>query len=218
MKEQEIQTILKDQQDILVQMNDRLHQIEKQQSETKDYSAELAHISGQLEHLLADDMLIGLKESISNEIATLSAVIMEVKEQQVEQGKLISETPKRMKLNVEHRLTGRQRPYVIIGTVLLLVSVFSLFASIQLWRVNSALHDSDIKIRMVRLLYPQVSLDMDSTYSNSPKELKMWVKQEEERLMAIKKAEESAKQSKEQAERAKEELQRLKERKYDSLK
>jgi len=46
----------------------------------------------------------------------------------------------------------------------------------------------------------------------------MWVKQEEERLMAIKKAEESVKQSKEQAERAKEELQRLKERKYDSLK
>jgi len=40
---------------------------------------------------------------------------------------------------------------------------------------------------MVRLLYPQISLDIDSTYNKNPKELKIWVKQEEERLIAIKK-------------------------------
>ena len=73
-----------------------------------------------------------------------------------------------------------------------------------------ALRDSDVKIRMVRLLYPHVSLNIDSIYNNSPKELKIWVKQEEERLLAIRKAEENAKQSTERAERATEELKRLK--------
>lgn len=114
-------------------------------------------------------------------------------------------------MTVEHRITGRQRPYIITGPILVLVSVLSLFASFQLWRSNSALHDNDIKIRMVRLLYPQVSLDIDSIYNNNPKQLKIWVKQEEERLLAIRKAEERERQSTEQAERAKEEIKRLKE-------
>ena len=128
-----------------------------------------------------------------------------------EQKKLIGEIPQKTKMTVEHRLTGRQLPYIITGAVLLLVSVFSLFASIQLWRSNSALHDNDIKIRMVRLLHPLVSFDIDSIYNKNHKQLKIWVKQEEESLLAIRKAEENAKQSTEQAERAKEELKRLKE-------
>ncbi|MGJ1240581.1 hypothetical protein [Sphingobacterium siyangense] len=214
MNEQELQTTLKDQQEIVVLMDKRVQQLEKRQSEAKDYSAELARIDGKMEHIVKDETLASMKASVLKHVEATVHLVTALDEQK----KLISEMPQKAKMTVEHRITGRQRPYIIIGTVLLLVSVFSLFASIQLWRANSALHDSDIKIRMVRLLYPQVSLDMDSTYSNSPKELKMWVKQEEERLMAIKKAEESAKQSKEQAERAKEELQRLKERKYDSLK
>ncbi|QNL49746.1 hypothetical protein H8S90_24060 [Olivibacter sp. SDN3] len=107
-------------------------------------------------------------------------------------GNTISELAQRIKVNVEHRITGRQRPYIITGAALILVSVLSLFGSFQLWRSNSALHDSDTKIRMVRLFYPKVSLDIDSIYNKSPKELKIWVKQEEERLLAITKAEETA--------------------------
>lgn len=64
---------------------------------------------------------------------------------------------------------------------------------------------------MVRLLHPLVSFDIDSIYNKNHKQLKIWVKQEEESLLAIRKAEENAKQSTEQAERAKEELKRLKE-------
>ena len=45
------------------------------------------------------------------------------------------------------------------------------------------------------------------------KQLKILVKEEEERLLAIRKAEESARQSTEQAERAKRELEDLKEQK-----
>src|SRR5690606_38588648 len=114
--------------------------------------------------------------------------------------KLISEMPQRTKMTIEHRLTGRQRPYIITGAVLVLVSVFSLFASFQLWRSSSALNDSDIKIRMLRLFHPPISLDIDSIYNSNPKTLKIWVKQEEERLLAIRKAEENARQSTEQAE------------------
>ena len=71
---------------------------------------------------------------------------------------------------------------------------------------------------MVRLFYPDVSLDVDSIYNSNPKELKLWVKQEEERLLAIRKAEENAKQSTEQAERANEMIKRLKKQGDNDLK
>ncbi|MDM1046972.1 hypothetical protein [Sphingobacterium hotanense] len=209
MNEQELQTAVKDQQEIVVLMDKRVQQLEKQQSETKDYSEELAQINKKLEHIVKDETLVGLKASILKHVEATGHLVTAVEEQK----KLISEMPQTTKMIVEHRITGRQRPYIITGAVLLLVSVFSLFASYQLWRSNSALHDSDIKIRMVRLLYPQVSLDIDSIYNNNPKQLKIWVKQEEERLLAIRKAEENTKQFTEQAERAKQELEYLKQRK-----
>lgn len=188
--------------------DERVQQLEKQQSETKDYSAELADIGKRLESNIQDETLVGMKASILKHAKATDSLVTALEEQK----KAISEMPQRIKVDVEHRITGRQRPYIITGAILLLVSVPSLFASFQLWRSNSALNDSDIKIRMVRLFYPQVSLDIDLAYSNSPKELKIWVKQEEERLLAIRKAEENAKQSTEQAERAKKELERLKDR------
>ncbi len=209
MNEQELQTAVKDQQEIMVLMDRRVQQIEKQQSETKDYSAELASINGKLEHIVKDETLAGLKASILKHVEASGHLVTAVDEQT----QMIREIPQRTKVTVEHRITGRQLPYIITGAVLILISVFSLFASFQLWRANSALHDSDTKIRMVRLLYPQVSLDIDSIYNNNPKQLKILVKEEEERLLAIRKAEESARQSTEQAERAKRELEDLKEQK-----
>ena len=206
MNEQELQTTVKDIQEIMVSMDGRLQEIENQQSEPKDYSAEFANIVKILEHIVKDGTLVGLKASILKHVEATDHLMTAVDEQK----KLISEMPRRIKFQIEHRFTDRQRPYIITGIILLFVSVFSLFASMQLWRANSALQDSDIKIRMVRLLYPQVSLDIDSIYNNNPKELKVWVKQEEERLIAIRNAEENARQSTEQAERAKEELKKLK--------
>lgn len=209
MNEQELQTAVKDQQEIVVLMDKRVQQLEKQQSETKDYSEELAQINKKLEHIVKDETLVGLKASFLKHIETTGHLVTALDEQK----KLIGEMPQKTKMTVEHRITGRQRPYIITGSVLVLVSMLSLFASFQLWRSNSAMHDSDIKIRMVRLLYPQVSLDMDSIYYNNPKQLKIWVKHEEERLLAIRKAEESARQSTEQAERATRKLEGLKEQK-----
>jgi len=214
MNEQELQKTLKDQQDIMVSMDERVQQLEKRQSETKDYSAELADIGKKLESNIKDETLVGLKASILKYAKATDSLVTALDEQK----KLINEMPQRIKVDVEHRITGRQRPYIITGAVLALVSVLSLFASFQLWRSNSALHDSDIKIRMVRLFYPQVSLDIDSIYNNNPKQLKIWVKQEEEKLLAIRKAEENARISTEQAERAKEEIRRLQEQKDRDLK
>ncbi|MBK1442565.1 hypothetical protein JHJ32_21375 [Parapedobacter sp. ISTM3] len=209
MNEQELQTTLKDLQEVMVSMDGRLQEIEKQQSEAKDYSDELAEISKKLDSKVTEETLVGLKDSILQHVNATDNVVIALEEQKKE----ISELPQRIKVNVEHRLTGRQQPYIITGAVLVLVSVFSLFASFQLWRSNSALHASDIKIRMVRIFYPPVSMDIDSIYNSNPKELKIWVKQEEEKLLAIRKAEENAKQSTEQAEQAKEKLERLKEQK-----
>ena len=187
-------------------MDKRVQQLEKQQSETKDYSEELAEINKKLDSKITEETLVGMKASILKHAKATDSLVTALEEQK----KAISEMPQRIKVNVEHRLTGRQRPYIITGAVLVLVSVLSLFASFQLWRSNSALNDSNIKIRMVKLIYPPVSLDIDSIYNSNPEKLKSWVKQEEERLLAIRKAEESARQSKEQAERAKEEVNPLK--------
>lgn len=207
MNEQELQTTLKDLQDVMVSMDGRLEEIEKQQSEAKDYSAELTEISEKLESKITEETLVGMKASILKHVEATDNLVTALEEQK----KAISEMPQRIRVNVEHRITGKQRPYIITGAVLVLVSVFSLFVSFQLWRSNSALQDSDIKIRMVRLFYPDVSLDIDSIYNSNPQKLKSWVKHEEERLLAVRKAEENARQSTQQAERAKEELQRLKE-------
>ncbi|MGJ1410592.1 hypothetical protein ACR78Z_13030 [Sphingobacterium thalpophilum] len=214
MNEQELQTTLKDLQDVMVSMDRRLEEIEKQQSEEKDYSAELTEISEKLESKITEETLVGMKSSILKHSKATDSLVTALEEQK----KAISEIPQRIKVNVEHRLTGRQRPYIITGAVLVLVSVFSLFASFQLWRSNSALQDSDIKIRMVRLFYPDVSLDIDSIYNSNPQKLKSWVKHEEERLLVVRKAEENARQSTEQAKQAKEILERLKQRKDKGLK
>src|SRR5690606_38999737 len=194
-------------------MDKRVQQIEKQQSETKDYSAELARIDGKLEHLIKDDTLIGLKESIRKQATASSNLVSAIGEQQTMQETLIKEFPRKIKVEIVHRLTGRQRPYIIAGVALFLVTVFSLFVSVQLWRTNSALYGSDIKLRAVKLTYPKVFLDVDTIYHDSPEKLAAWVEQEEARLLAITKAEEAARQSKEQAEQATERLNRLKEQK-----
>jgi len=207
MNEQELQNILKDTQEALVQVGKRLKKMEEDKPESKDYSAELADIGKKLDSKITEETLVGMKASILKHAKATDSLVTALEEQK----QAIGEMPQRIKVNVEHRLTGRQRPYIITGAVVVLVSVSSLFASFQLWRSNSALQDGDIKIRMVRLFYPDVSLDIDSIYNSNPKKFKLWVKQEEERLLAIRKAEENAKQSTEQAERAKKKLQRLKE-------
>lgn len=191
-------------------MDGRLQEIEKQQPETKDLSEELAQINKRLEQVVTAHDLEEFQGSTNGQITSFGADIAEIKEGQTRLGNMISEMPKRTRFQIEHRFTDRQRPYIITGIVLLFISVLSLFASFQLWRTNSELRDSDIKNRMVRLFYPQVSLDTDSLYNNNPKQLKIWVEQEEERLIAIRKAEENARQSIEQVERAKEELKKLK--------
>src|SRR5690606_6699577 len=178
MNVQELQTTVKDQQEIVVLMDKRVQQLEKQQSETKDYSEELAEINKKLDSKITEETLVCMKASILKHAKATDSLVTALEEQK----KAISEMPQRIKVNVEHRLTGRQRPYIITGAVLVLVSVLSLFASFQLWRSNSALNDSNIKIRMVKLIYPPVSLDIDSIYNSNPEKLKSWVKQEEERL------------------------------------
>lgn len=214
MNEQELLVILKDTQEALVQVGKRLQKMEEDKPESKDYSTELAEINKKLDSKITEETLVGMKASILKHAKATDSLVTALEEQK----KVISEMPKRIKVNVEHRITGRQRPYIITGAIVVLVSVFSLFASFQLWRSNSSLQDGNIKIRMVRLFYPDVSLDIDSIYNSNPKELKIWVKQEEERLLAVRKAEENARQSIEQAERAREKLQRLKDLKNNDLK
>ncbi|MGM1430148.1 hypothetical protein ACS126_12885 [Sphingobacterium lactis] len=218
MNEQELQTTIKDQQDIMVRMDKRVQKLENRQFDPKDYSAEFARIDGKLEHILKDETLVGLKASIGKLAAASSNLVTAINEQQIMQEKLIKEFPQKMKAEIVHRFTDRQRPYIIAGIVLSLIAISALFASVQLWRNNLALQSSDIKIRTVKLIYPNVFLDVDTLYHESPTKLEAWVEREESRLSAITKAEEAARQSKEQADRANERLNRLKKQRGKSSK
>lgn len=130
MNEKELQTAVKDQQEIVVLMDKRVQQLEKQQSENKDYSSELADIGKRLEHIVKDETLVGLKASILKHVEATGHLVTAVEEQK----KLLSEMPQKTKMTIEHRITGKQQPYIITGAVLILVSVLSLFTSFQLWR------------------------------------------------------------------------------------
>lgn len=193
-------------------MDRRLNIIEEK-PEDKDYSAALAEISQELDSNIKEETFAGLKTAILKYSKVSDNLVAAFGEQRT----LIRELPKKIQVGVEHRITGNPKPYIITGLVLLLISFFSLFANFQLWRSNSALQDGDIKIRMMRLFYPPVSLDIDSIYNSNPKELKLWVKQEEERLLAIIKAEENGKQSTEQQNTRKKELERSREIKKQEL-
>src|SRR5690606_21681427 len=166
MNEQELLVILKDTQQALVQVGKRLRKMEDNKAESKDYLAELAEINKKLDSKITEETLVGMKATILKHAKATDSLVTALEEQK----KAISAMPNRIKVNVEHRITGRQRPYIITGAVLVLVSVFSLYASYQLWWSNSALQDGDIKIRMVRLFYPDVSMDIDSIYNSNPKE------------------------------------------------
>lgn len=111
-------------------MDKRVQQLEKQQSENKDYSSELADIGKRLEHIVKDETLVGLKASILKHVEATGHLVTAVEEQK----KLLSEMPQKTKMTIEHRITGKQQPYIITGAVLILVSVLSLFTSFQLWR------------------------------------------------------------------------------------
>lgn len=130
MNEKELQTAVKDQQEIVVLMDKRVQQLEKQQSENKDYSSELADIGKRLEYIVKDETLVGLKASILKHVEATGHLVTAVEEQK----KLLSEMPQKTKMTIEHRITGKQQPYIITGAVLILVSVLSLFTSFQLWR------------------------------------------------------------------------------------
>ncbi|KGE13794.1 hypothetical protein [Sphingobacterium deserti] len=214
MKEQELYDLLKDQQDILVNINQRLDQIDKAGAEQNNISGKLDSIGKVLGDLQNDLAVVDVKEVLQRQVASGSNLLTVIREQNTMQDKLIKEMPKKIKVSVEHNLTGKQRPYALAGISLLLIALFSLFSSILLWQANDRLEDSDIKIRFVRLLHPKLWIDTDSVYRDNPEEIQKWVEHEEERLIAIQKAEEVVKKSSEEALRAETRLEGLKKHKH----
>lgn len=216
MKEQELYDLLKDQQDILLHINQRLDQMERSINGQRDYSQELEYIAKELEHQKIDETKTVLKRFIQNQANYNVNLLSAISEQNKMQTNMINELPAKVRVRVEHNITASQRPYILFGVCLLIASSLAFFFSIEFWQANGDLRDGNIKLRMVRLLYPNVWVDVDTTFRDSPAEVEKWIIEEEERLIAIKKAEEIAKRSNAEASRAKTELRRLKQKKNDS--
>ncbi|WDF69599.1 hypothetical protein PQ465_04275 [Sphingobacterium oryzagri] len=212
MKEQELYDLLRDQQDLLVNINHQIGQLDKASAEQNNFSAKLDSIGKVLGDLQNDLSIVDVKEVLQSQIASGSKLLTVIREQNSTQDNLIKEMPKKIKVSIEHNLAGKQRPYAVAVITLLLIALFSFFSSILLWQANNQLHDSDIKIRFVRLLHPKIWMDTDSVYRHNPGRIQKWVTQQEERLIAIKKAEENVDKFNNESKEARAKLRRLKEK------
>ena len=61
---------------------------------------------------MKDEALAGMKASISKLASASSNLVTAINEQQIMQDKLIKEFPQRIKTEIVHRFTDRQRPYM----------------------------------------------------------------------------------------------------------
>jgi|SRR5690606_25894252 len=125
----------------------------------------------------------------------------------------VSQIPDSVKIRHLYGVDLKSTPVVIIMILFSVIISLGLGMLLEKDRQIGDKTSYELRYRMMTLEMPELIQEIDSIYNSNPEKLKIWVKQEEERLLAIRKAEENAKQSTKQAERAKEELQQLKHRK-----
>jgi len=82
----------------------------------------------------------------------------------------ISKLPKVLPVRHHHHLGDGAKGLVTGGVVLLVATAVSAGLSFGLYRENGRLRDSDLKLRMIRQIYPAAAAWADSTYARSPEE------------------------------------------------
>lgn len=122
---------------------------------------------------------------------------------------LIEGIPKRIKADVEHRFSDKKRPYVIVFAIALFVAAISIVGCIFLLISNSELKENDIKFRMVRLRKPSWVKQVDADYFKNSDSLERLVKFEEEKVIAVEKAEQEVQLKLKEAQTSKEQLRNL---------
>jgi hypothetical protein len=151
-------------------------------------------ISEQLDYLPAFKKLKTHLHQLSIEFTKTDRLISAIEVQRNTIKNLIDGLPKKIKADVEHRFSDKTRSYFIVFVVSVFVATISMVGCISLLVSNSELKENDIKFRMVRLRKPSWARQVDVDYFKNSDSLERLVKFEEEKLIALEKAEEEVKQ------------------------
>ncbi|WP_162055470.1 hypothetical protein [Pontibacter pamirensis] len=82
----------------------------------------------------------------------------------------ISKLPKVLPVRHHHHFEDNSRGFVTGGIILLLTTAVSVGLSFGLYRENSRLVESGVKLKMIRQVYPGAALWVDSTFARNPEE------------------------------------------------
>ena len=125
----EIMAVLKDQQAALVAMNNQLKRLELQVSEMgkdTDYSEKI----DELKVMINDYILFGgtkaLKETVRKQNLTVNDLLTSI---QLQHDHLDTNISTKIKQGVERSIQGKQKPYIVTGVILFVISVFLVFVA-----------------------------------------------------------------------------------------
>ena len=166
-------------------------------------------IPKQVDYLPAFKELGEQVNQLSNAVNKSDKLITAIELQKSTVKHLIEGIPRRIKTDVEHRFSDRTRPYIIVFAIALFVAATSLVGCIFLLTSNSDLKENDIKFRMVRLRKPSWVKQVDADYFKNSDSLERLVRFEEEKVIAVEKAEEEVQRKLKEAQVSRERLKNL---------
>lgn len=175
-----------------------------------DYQPALDEIREQIDLLKADNEHKLLKEQITALTVIVQNLLTTIKEQKDIQAGLIKKIPQKIKVEIEHKITDRIRPYLLIFIGLCLALSISLWGNYSLWENKSKQQENDIKFRTVRQLNPRLAMAVDTLYYENPDSLELKIRAKESHQLAVQSATETAKEKKKEAEKSEKELKVLK--------
>lgn len=175
MEEREINTYLKDQQEINGTVNGRLEKLENRKIEIPDHSDKLDEIAGAIGQITKicipkekADMLIDRMDGLAKAI------------------------PREIHVRNHYQFSDKSRGF-IIGTIILLCMVaVSVGAVFHLWQRNGELQGQSIRYRMLRQYYPVAAAWAERTYMANPDSALRDVEQRESHEERLRLAEKEA--------------------------
>lgn len=146
---------------------------------------------------------------LSSEFTKTDRLISAIELQRNNTKNLMDGFPKKIKADVEHRFSDKTRSYIIVFVVAIFIAAISMVGCVSLLVENSDLKENDIKFRMVRLRKPSWVKQVDGDYFKNSDSLERLVKFEEEKVIAVEKAEQEVQHRLREAQTSKEQLKNL---------
>ena len=122
--------------------------------------------------------------------------------------------PKEIPVRNHHHIDVKTKPFIIAGSLLLILVAISTGLSIYLGVENNRLHANDIKFRMTRQIFPIQANTIDSFYNKTPLEMEKQTIQLETEALERTEAADLAEQKEREAKQAKNKLNELQKRKH----